>query len=432
MSLPIQVSVSVAAVDQCPIYAMPRHHPHEHNATDHGGDDEDESPIYTTRRARSALELQPPATTSTRFAAHLPRATGLSALLGESVGWRKPKIIQITTAPGQLGAGETETEADEPVSTRMTSFPSCHPRSLKRHFYLRFYSAKPPSDDPHHACFRTFGPTQRRDHVALRILPPLVRRPRGIRYIGQRLVFVVSTRLLVHVRPLGSHPRANPSMGPAMSARQGRLFHRHPVGTSPHFLVHVILPHPIHAGIAHAHTPQALLTAHQCLKLTTGLLHRWRAYYSPLSTLIRLLALQAICWPATHFTLDIVGSLGTNTALGDARVTVLESALLRWTTARPDICWAVIGTTTCVSRSIQIWVTSNLLLSTSSGTRTHPTSAVPDRPRPRRSIGGEETRKLTGRKWDWGIVGRKCMLPAGCLYVVMAWIGAWRREARGC
>jgi hypothetical protein len=68
--------------------------------------------------------------------------------------------------------------------------------------------------------------------------------------------------------------------------------------------------------------------------LTTGLLTRWRLYYPPLPTLIRLLALQAICWPATHLTLKI-----------------LEHE------KRPLICWAVIGTTTCVSRSVQIWVT---------------------------------------------------------------------------
>lgn len=182
----------------------------------------------------------------------------------------------------------------------------------------------------------------------------------------------------------------------------------------------------------HAWFEQALLTAHQCLKLTTGLLHRWRAYYSPLSTLIRLLALQAICWPATHFTLDIVGSLGANSTVSDDTLTILESALLRWTTARPDICWAVIGTTTCISRSIQIWVTSNLLLCTSSGSRVDMPSAVPDRLRPRRVGAGEETRKLIGRKWDWGIVLRVCILPAGCLYLVMAWIGAWRREVGRC
>ncbi|KAL0569369.1 hypothetical protein V5O48_012604, partial [Marasmius crinis-equi] len=49
----------------------------------------------------------------------------------------------------------------------------------------------------------------------------------------------------------------------------------------------------------------ALLTAHQCLALTTGLTTRWRVYYPPLSTLIRLLALQAICWPATMFAMQM-------------------------------------------------------------------------------------------------------------------------------
>lgn len=88
--------------------AMPQH------AKD-SDDDDDHSPIYTTRRTRSALELRQAAAMAPSM--HLPRATGLSALLGEGLGWRKPKITQITTAPGQLGAGETETEADEPVSS---------------------------------------------------------------------------------------------------------------------------------------------------------------------------------------------------------------------------------------------------------------------------------------------------------------------------
>ena len=109
---------------------MPRHHPHvhEHETADHDEHEEQDNPIYTTRRARSALELRarPAMAPSTRFPAHLPRATGLSAFIGEGFIWRKPKITQITTAPGQLGAGETETEPDEPVS----SFGStrCHRR----------------------------------------------------------------------------------------------------------------------------------------------------------------------------------------------------------------------------------------------------------------------------------------------------------------
>jgi len=29
---------------------------------------------------------------------------------------------------------------------------------------------------------------------------------------------------------------------------------------------------------------------------------------------------------------------------------------------RPVICWCVVGATTCASRSVQIWVTSNIVL----------------------------------------------------------------------
>jgi len=295
--------------------------------------------------------------------------------------WRKPKITQITTATGQLGAGETETEPDEPSN------------------HL---------------------PTSRIMPVSEPLVPPSV--VTMLLFESSRLLSVVPAGfgVLVNAWCLWCPPGYSPTYGssdhyfnrPERTEGWGRSC---PPDRGDYFIAAL----------------WALLTAHQCLKLTTGLLHRWRAYYSPLSTLIRLLALQAICWPATHFTLGIVGSLGTNT-FGDDSLTVLESALLRWTTARPDICWAVIGTTTCISRSIQIWVTSNLLSSTSSGSRTNLTSAILDRSRPRRALVGEETRKLTGRKWDWVIVARVCMLPAGCLYFVMAWIAAWRREAGGC
>jgi len=33
-----------------------------------------------------------------------------------------------------------------------------------------------------------------------------------------------------------------------------------------------------------------------------------------------------------------------------------------------------------------------------------------------------------GRRWDWCAVGLKCVLPAGVVYVVMAWAEALRRE----
>ena len=135
---------------------------------------------------------------------------------------------------------------------------------------------------------------------------------------------------------------------------------------------------------------QAILTGYQCLALTTGLLRRWRVYYTPLPTLIRLLALQAICWPATQITLTVL----------DARM-------------RPAICWAVIATTTCCSRAVQLWVTSNI-------------------------IGGKEDpdqlslRRWGGRRWDWNAIAWKCAFPAGVLYFIWAWALALRREFGGC
>ncbi|KAI0710927.1 N-glycosylation protein-domain-containing protein [Earliella scabrosa] len=145
----------------------------------------------------------------------------------------------------------------------------------------------------------------------------------------------------------------------------------------------------------------SVLTGWQCLQLTTGLLKRWRVYYSPFATLIRLLALQAICWPATHLTL-----------------TILDHEV------RPLICWAVIGTTTCCSRSVQLWVTSNIV-----------PAAVPH---PHGAAGAaahneeELLRRGRRRRWDWGEVGVKCALPAGGVYFVMAWAVVLRREFMGC
>ncbi|KAG6839988.1 hypothetical protein C0991_009847 [Blastosporella zonata] len=136
----------------------------------------------------------------------------------------------------------------------------------------------------------------------------------------------------------------------------------------------------------------AILTGYQCLCLTTGLLTRWRLYYPPLPTLIRLLALQGICWPATQLT-----------------CTILEHG------KRPVIVWAVIGTTTCVSRSVQIWVTSNLWWET---------REVRARDRNQRASQGTEVEKKSrsgywkrwgggtwgGRRWDWKEVGVKFLL----------------------
>ncbi|KAK7434575.1 hypothetical protein VKT23_018936 [Stygiomarasmius scandens] len=190
-----------------------------------------------------------------------------------------------------------------------------------------------------------------------------------------------------------------------------------------------------------------LLTGYQCLSLTTGLLTRWRLYYPPLATLIRLLALQAICWPATYYTLVIL-DVGT----------------------RPVGTWAVVGTTTCMSRSVQIWVTSNLWWeggggggggddssssggsgvngatanggpsSSSSPNHNHksPSSNSKHRPGMRTFRTGADWYRFKGgqwggRRWDWDEVVWKCALPAGVVYTVMTWAAEGRREfGAGC
>lgn len=170
----------------------------------------------------------------------------------------------------------------------------------------------------------------------------------------------------------------------------------------------------------------ALLTAHQCLSLTTGLLIRWRHYYTPLSTLVRLLALQGICWPATHLT-----------------VTVFEVS------KRPAVVWALIGTCTCMSRSIQIWVVSNLpahFTSSQSINKDGDTTDTREREKQRATL-AESTKPSRRygyvywkqwnkwrrkRRWDWREVSIRCVLPAGILYFVMAWVGELRRELGGC
>jgi len=138
----------------------------------------------------------------------------------------------------------------------------------------------------------------------------------------------------------------------------------------------------------------AALTGYQCLCLTTGLFQRWKVYYPPLSTLIRLLALQAICWPATHFSLTLIGH-----------------------EKRPVICWAAIGSFTCCSRAVQLWVTSNLWWETSSDGESW-----------RLKLGG----RWGGRRWDWTEVMIKCGVPMGACYFAMAWAEALRRELSGC
>lgn len=158
----------------------------------------------------------------------------------------------------------------------------------------------------------------------------------------------------------------------------GTVVHVHNVVHPPEQTPHTVIDYAVAAC-------WSVLTGFQCWFLTCGLLQRWIAYYPLLSTLVRLLALQAICWPATHITLSVLDS-----------------------SKRPVVCWAVVGTTTCISRAIQLWATSNL--------------------------GPIERgqRVIYGRKWDWGDVALKCGLPLALVYFVMAWGSVWNRELGLC
>lgn len=147
----------------------------------------------------------------------------------------------------------------------------------------------------------------------------------------------------------------------------------------------------------------AIVTLNAHLGLTTGLLLRWRTFYAPMAVLVRLLALQSICWPATHLTLLVLSH-----------------------SKRPTVCWAVIASTTCISRSIQMWVCSNLAVIRSPEHTPHgkrpsrlqrvlmPPAPLPLRSRP--------------RKWDWNRVLLRCGLPLGVCYFIMAWGEILKRE----
>jgi len=157
---------------------------------------------------------------------------------------------------------------------------------------------------------------------------------------------------------------------------------------------------------------QACLTAHFCFCLTTGLTHRWRNYYSLPSTVTRLVSLQCLCWPATYLTLSILGS------------------------RRPLLAWVVIGVTTGWSRTVQMWVTSNVIIDSPHG-GSDPGDVTPGpfarvspppgaRPMPRHVRGW---RVFThNRRWSWDLVARKVGWKVGAmLLVTCAWL-FWRLE----
>ena len=146
-------------------------------------EEEDEaSVIYTAKRTRSHQDIHRHTTTR---AAKASRVSGFSAVLSVGLGWRKSKSEQITTAPGQLGAGETETEADEPVSI-------CRYLSRKLHAHLSFIliAATTSSNDPYPTCIRAPGSIQYSDDSTFRGIAPLVCRPCFTRRINKCLVYV--------------------------------------------------------------------------------------------------------------------------------------------------------------------------------------------------------------------------------------------------
>jgi len=133
--------------------------------------------------------------------------------------------------------------------------------------------------------------------------------------------------------------------------------------------------------------------------------------------------------------------------------------------------WAVIGTCTAVSRSIQIWVTSNIVrgpdgdvdgmeseqdkgpgpvarfmhafaVAVGGGNPEEDSDEgeVPVVIQPQLEsevevseaegspMGRRRRRGKKGRRWDWKEVCVKCVLPTGLAYLIMAWAEVGRRE----
>ncbi|KIL57770.1 hypothetical protein M378DRAFT_87435 [Amanita muscaria Koide BX008] len=308
---------------------------------------------------QSSVNVATSATTTTTTSSSLRHRffTGLNY----SFNFKPRSTKTISTTPGQLGAGETETEADEPLHRL---------------------------------------PTARIVHSSGPLVPPntLQQRLTPLLFEFSRLLAVV----------------------PAVIGTLYNLYHAYNPPTTPDRK----RPERIDFFVS---ALWAILTGYQCLALTTGLLTRWRLYYAPLSTLVRLLALQGICWPATQITLSLFEHQ-----------------------KRPLIVWALIGTTTCCSRSVQIWATSNLWWETRVGVGSSSSSALADASpaaaaagsdvngKPDQEVLGNSSSrrgywrrwggKWGGRRWDWKEVSIKCVLPAGIMYFLTAWAELLRRE----
>lgn len=158
--------------------------------------------------------------------------------------------------------------------------------------------------------------------------------------------------------------------------------------------------------------PQTALTGMFCFELTTGLTHRWLLYYSLAPTLLRLVSLQSICWPSTFITLRYLGNIDILFA------------------------WIVVATTTACSRSVQIWVTSNVpeisartlkpaAIALASGSKDPRGGKDTLDPRSRESH--EKSRRksrqaahvlLRERYWDWNYIIGAVWIRVGILYIV--------------
>lgn len=178
---------------------------------------------------------------------------------------------------------------------------------------------------------------------------------------------------------------------------------------------------------------QAILTGHFCFEMTTCLTRRWRVYYDLAATITRLLSIQCICWPLTGLTLWVLGH------------------------ERVLFAWVVIGVTTAASRSVQMYVTSNIPVAASEeggGVGVGEGGAGEADRTPRKGFksldvcvsvndqgardgdgdgegdGAEEGEKdgwwtafKMGRRWDWDGVGREVgWKVGGLLLITCAWL----------
>ncbi|KAJ9097197.1 hypothetical protein QFC21_004866 [Naganishia friedmannii] len=161
--------------------------------------------------------------------------------------------------------------------------------------------------------------------------------------------------------------------------------------------------------------PWAALTGMFCFELTTGLTHRWLLYYSLAPTLLRLVSLQSICWPSTFITLKYLGSIDILFA------------------------WIVVATTTACSRSVQIWVTSNVPeISTRTLKPTLPAPIKADATDPAgrgyKDVTNQRAREASDKSkrnhpqtvhgrvrerfWDWNEIVGAVWVRVGILYIV--------------